>query len=484
MADESLKKKTIAGFIWVFAQRTGSKMVSFLVSIILARILLPEECGILSLVVVFIDLCDVFVESGFGKALIQKKDADDLDFSTVFCFSLFIALSLFGVMLLAAPYIAAFYDMPQLTAITRVMSLRVILGAFNTVQRAEVSRNMQFKKFFYATFSGTVISAAVGIGMACMGFGVWSLVGQYLANSFLETFLLFLQVKWRPRLRFSYARMKPLFSFGVKLLAASMINTLYTNFRSLYVGKLYTATDLAYYSRGKQFPNLLMANVTLSLSHALFPAISSRQEDVNEVKGMTRRAIQISAFVMFPMMVGLAAIAEPLVLFLLTEKWLPCVPFLQILSISYALEHVQTANEQAINARGRSDVILKLNTVKKTVGIALILLFTRISVIAMVLAGVAAAFIGVLLNCYVNKKCLLYGYREQMADILPYVLISTLMFLSVRAVSLLSLPTILELIVMLLAGVGSYIGFAALLRVDGFFYVLNLVKNILHRKKK
>lgn len=483
MADESLKKKTMAGFIWVFAQRIGSKMVSFLVSIALGRILLPEECGILSLVVVFIDLCDVFVESGFGKALIQKKDADDLDFSTVFCFSLFVALSLFGIMQLAAPYIAAFYDMPQLTAITRVMSLRIILGAFNTVQRAEVSRNMQFKKFFYATFSGTMISAAVGIGMACMGFGVWSLVGQYLTNSFLETFLLFLQVKWRPRFRFSYTRMKPLFSFGVKLLAASMLDTLYANFRSLYVGKLYTATDLAYYSRGKQFPNLLMANVTLSLSHALFPAISSCQEDVNAVKGMTRRTIKISAFVMFPMMVGLAAVAEPLVLFLLTEKWLPCVPFLQILSISYALEQVQIADEQAIGARGRSDVILKLNAVKKTVGIALILLFTRISVIAMALAGVAAAFIGVLLNCYVSKKYLFYGYREQLADILPCVLMSALMFLSVRAVALLSLPTILELVVMLLVGVSVYILLSWILRDDSFLYILRIFKKVFFQKK-
>lgn len=484
MAEDSLKKKTLMGLFWAFAERIGAQLVGFVVSIVLARLLMPEEYGVIAIVLVFINLCNVFVDSGFGRALIQKKDADDLDFSSAFYFGLALSIVLYAGLYLAAPWIARWYEMEILSPVIRVMGLRLIVASYNSVQKAKVSREMQFRRFFFSTLGGTLVSAVVGIVVARRGYGVWALVSQELTNVVIDTVILSVTIRWCPRLMFSAARTKVLFRFGWKVLVASLVDTLYEDFRSLYVGKLYSADDLAFYTRGKQFPHLLVDNVNVSISSVLFPAISSQQGDRENVKGMTRRAMKTSSYILSPMMFGLAAVAEPVVLLLLTEKWLPCVPFLQILCINCALTPLQTANIQAIYAVGRSDIVLRLNVLKKGFGFVMVLIFARISVLAMALAGVVTGFVCLLINAYPNKKLLDYGLLEQMKDVVPCWMLSGIMMLLVKAVSLLELPMIPELIVMILVGVVSYVVLSILCRIESFWYILDTLKPALAKLKK
>lgn len=483
MAEDSLKKKTIAGLFWTFSERIGVQLVSFFVQIILARLLLPEEYGVIGIVLVFINLCNVFVESGFGRALIHKKDADDIDYSSVLYICLTTAAVLYCLMYAAAPYIAAFYEMPVVQPILRVMGLRLFVASFNAVQRAKVSKEMQFRSFFLSTLGGLLVSAGIGIGFAYYGFGVWALVAQDLSNITITTLILFITVRWRPRLLFSWERAKGLFRYGWKVLVNSLIETLYEDFRSLYIGKLYNADALAFYTRGRQFPYLIVDNVNSSINSVLFPALSSRQDDREDVVGITRRAMKTSAYVLTPMLFGLAALAEPLVLCLLTEKWLPCVPFLQILSFNAALAPLQTANTQTLYAIGRSDLVMKLNAVKKSFGLIMVIIFARISVLAMAWAGVGTGVFCLIVNTYPNKKLLGYGIVEQIRDVAPCWLLSGAMIVPVLAVRKIGLPLIPELAVMVLVGIVAYVALSIVFRVESFTYILDTIKAMLAKRK-
>ena len=484
MSNDSLRGKTISGLFWTFAERIGAQAVGFVVSIVLARLLMPEEYGIIAIVWVFINICDVFVNSGLGRSLIQKKNADDLDFSSVFWFSMGMSVVLYLGLFAAAPKIADWYDMAVLAPVLRVMGLRLILAAVNTVQKAKVSKEMQFRKFFFSTIGGTMISAVVGIAMAFRGLGVWALVAQELTNVLIDTVILFATFNWYPRLMFSLERMKVLLAYGWKVLVTGLIDTFYENFKSLYVGKLYTASDLAYYTRGRQFPYLLVDNVNSSISSVLFPAISSAQDDTVAVKAMTRRAMKTSSYVLTPMLAGLAAVAEPMILLLLTEKWLFCIPFLQIICITCALIPLQTANIQAINALGRSDISLKLNIIKKSFGFAMVLIFARISVKAMVWAGVANSVFALCVNVFPNRKLINYGLWEQLHDVLPNWLLSLAMIVPVRLVSLLNLPLLLELLLMIVVGAVFYGAMSALLKLESFIYIWKLMKPAILKRIK
>lgn len=484
MAEDSLKKKTISGLFWAFAERVGAQLVNFVVSIVLARMLMPEQYGVIGIVLVFVNLCNVFVDSGFGRALVQKKNADDLDFSSAFYFGLGFSAVLYALLYALAPWIARVYDMPILSPVIRVMGLRLIVAAYNSVQKAKVSREMQFKRFFFSTIGGTLISAVFGIVLAWMGFGVWALVAQELTNVAFDTVILSLTIRWHPKWMFSLERAVALFRYGWKVLVASLVDTLYADFRSLYIGKLYTADDLAFYTRGKQFPYLLSDNVNASISSVLFPAMSSCKDDVEEVKGMTRRAMKTSAYIISPMMFGLAAVAKPLVLLLLTEKWLPCVPFLQILCINCALTPLQSANIQSIYALGRSDIVLRLNVIKKTFGFAMVIVFARISVLAMAWAGVATGLFSLMVNSWPNRKLMGYGIWEQLRDVVPCWLLSGTMALLVQLVSLLGLPLVAELALMVIVGAGSYVALSALFRVESFGYLLKMLGPVLSKLKR
>lgn len=468
----------MSNFLWRLAERFGAQGVAFVVSIVLARLLAPEAYGTIALVTVFTQILNVFIDSGFGNALIQKKDADDLDFSTVFYFNIAICVLLYLGMFLAAPLIAKFYNDASLTPVVRVLSLTLIISGVKNVQQAYVSRTMQFKRFFFATLGGTIGAAVIGIAMACFGFGVWALVAQQIFNATVDTLILWISVKWRPKWMFSWQRLKGLFSFGWKLLASSLLDTVYSDLRQLIIGKMYTKTDLAQYNRGKQLPDLLVNNIDTSINSVLLPAMSQVQDNPERVKNMTRRAMKTSTYVIAPVMMGLAFTAESVIHLILTEKWLPCVPFLRIFCITYMFYPVNTTNLNAIKAMGRSDLFLKLETIKKVIGLIVLLGTMWFGVMAMAYSLLFTSITSQIINSWPNKKLLDYSYPEQIRDILPGILLAVFMGCCVYPVKWIGFSDLLTLFIQVVMGACVYIGGSALLKLEGFRYLWEQLKPV------
>lgn len=475
------KEKVLSNFVWRFAERCGAQVVTFIVSIVLARILTPEDYGKVALITVFTTIMQVFVDSGLGTALIQKKNADDLDFSSVFYFNFGICLVLYMVMFLVAPYIANFYNDVSLTPVVRVISITIVISGVKGIQQSYVSRNMLFKRFFYATLGGTIFSAFLGIGLAYAGLGVWAIVAQQLSNTTIDTLILWTTVKWRPKKMFSWKRLKELLSFGWKLLASSLLDTVYNNLRSLIIGKMYSSTELAHYNQGRQFPNVIVNNINTSIDSVLLPTMSSAQDDKIRVKMMTRRAIKTSTYIMAPLMMGLAFCAEPIVRLVLTDKWVPCVPFLRIFCITYMFYPIHTANLNAIKAMGRSDLFLKLEIVKKAVGLILLIISMWFGVMAMAYSLLIGTVAGMIINSWPNRKLLNYSYVEQMKDIFPSIALAVFMGGSVKTIELLHMSSIKTLLVQVPLGAMIYIGVSAILHLESYEYLLGTVGSIMKK---
>ena len=474
----------MSNFLWRLAERFGAQGVAFVVSIVLARLLAPEAYGTIALVTVFTQILNVFIDSGFGNALIQKKDADDLDFSTVFYFNIAICVLLYLGMFLVAPLIAKFYNDASLTPVVRVLSLTLIISGVKNVQQAYVSRTMQFKRFFFATLGGTIGAAVIGIAMAYFGFGVWALVAQQIFNATVDTLILWITVKWRPKWMFSWQRLKGLFSFGWKLLASSLLDTVYSDLRQLIIGKMYTKTDLAQYNRGKQLPDLLVNNIDTSINSVLLPAMSQVQDNPERVKNMTRRAMKTSTYVIAPVMMGLAFTAESIVHLILTDKWLPCVPFLRIFCITYMFYPVNTTNLNAIKAMGRSDLFLKLETIKKVIGLIVLLGTMWFGVMAMAYSLLFTSITSQIINSWPNKKLLDYSYPEQIRDILPGILLAVFMGCCVYPVKWIGFSDLLTLFIQVVMGACIFIGGSALLKLEGFRYLWEQLKLVWRKNGK
>ena len=474
-------ENVVKGFIWRFAERCGAQLVSFIVSIVLARLLVPEDYGTIALVTVFTVILQVFVDSGLGTALIQKKDADDLDFSSVFYFNFVVCLVLYAGMFMAAPYIAKFYDDISLTPVIRVLSLTIVISGVKGIQQAYVSRNMLFKKFFFSTIGGTIFSAFLGIGMAYVGFGVWALVAQQLSNTMIDTLILWITVKWRPKKMFSWQRLKELLAFGWKLLVSALLDTGYNNLRNLIIGKMYSPTDLAFYNQGDKFPKIIITNINTSIDSVLLPTMSNSQDDRERIKQMTRRAIKTSTYVMAPLMMGLAFCAEPIVSLILTDKWLPCVPFLRIFCITYMFWPVHTSNLNAINAMGRSDWFLKLEIIKKVVGLTILLSTMWFGVMAMAYSLLLGSVLSQIINSWPNKKLLNYGYLEQVRDFAPGILLAVIMGICVYFIGYISLSVIFKLIIQIVSGALIYIAGSAILNLEEFQYLLGMIKSFMKK---
>lgn len=483
MENEDLKIKVAKNFAWQFGEKCITQIVELVVSIVLARILLPEAYGIIALVKVFISIMQVFIDCGLGTALIQKKDADDVDFSTVFCFNLLICSILYLLIFLFAPVIADFYNNSLLTPVIRVLSISLIISGLHNVQQAYVSRNFKFKKFFWASLGGTLASAFVGIFLAVKGYEIWALVGQYLTNLLLDTVILWIIVKWRPKLIFSKTRFKGLFEYGSKMLGSSLLDTVYTNLRKLIVGKKYSSADLAYYEQGEKFPSVIVSNVNSSIGSVLLPAMSKKQEDKAQVKKMTKIAIKTSTYVMAPLMIGLAVVASSVVKLILTDKWLFCVPFLQIFCIEYLFYPIHTANLNAIKAIGRSDVFLKLEIAKKVAGIIVLLIAMQISVMAIAISTILTTCISIVINSYPNKKLINYSLGEQLKDIFSNIYIALIMGVFVWLLSLIPMNYILLLVLQIVAGGIIYVGLSFVCKNESFRFILELLKQRLEEKK-
>ena len=478
------REHVIGNFLWRFCERFGSQLVTLVVSFVLARMLDPEVYGLTSKVAVITSILLVFVDSGMGNALIQKKDPDDLDFSSVFYFNVCFCLVLYGALFLAAPAVSRMYREPDLTPILRVLGLTVVVSGVKNVQQAYVSKTMQFKRFFFASLGGTLPSAVLGITLARLGYGVWALVAQQLSNVTLNTAILWLTVGWRPKRMFSLQRLKGLLSYGWKLLAASLLDTVYLKIYPLIIGIRYTNADLAFYERGNYIPNLVVENINSSIDSVLLPVLSEQQDQRQQVREIARRAIKNSTYIMMPLMAGLAVCATPFVRLLLTEKWLPCVPFLQVFCVVYAFYPMHTANLNAIKAMGRSDVFLRIEIIKKLLEAAVLVFSMRYGVFAMALGLLSSDLISLIINAWPNQRLLGYPLGRQLRDLFPALALSLAMAACVWPVTLLGLPDIVTLLIQVPLGAGVYVLLSRLFHVESFDYVLSAARNLLRRRKE
>ncbi len=470
------KVVVLQGFFWKFAERMGSQIVTFIVSILLARLISPEDYGAIALIMVFITVSNVLVTNGFASALIQKKDADIIDFSSVFYLNIGFGVLIYIILFFSAPAISEFYGIPVLCQTLRVLALVIPIMGMNSVQQSFVSRNMLFRRFFYSTLGGAVFSGIVGVSMAIGGFGIWALVAQYVVNYSANTLILWITLKWRPKLKFSIKRVRSLFSFGWKMLCAGMLDTGYSQLRNLLVGKLYSSADLGYYNRGQQYPQFVVVNINSSISSVLFPMLSKNQDNAYMVKQYTRRAIQVSSYIMWPIMAGLGVCAEPIVRIMLTDKWLPCVPYLQIACFTYGIWPIHTANLEALKAMGRSDLFLKLEIIKKSIGMIVLLATIPFGVMTMAMSAIWVSVISAFVNAWPNRKILNYSYIEQMKDMLPSMCLSAIMIAVVFPLKFVVLNDWLLLFLQAVLGIIVYLLGSILLKIDGFMFVLNIAK--------
>ena len=481
MENNSISKN----FLWKFAERFTAQVVSFVVSLVLARLLLPDDYGVVALVLVFIEIANVFVSTGLGVTLIQKKDADDLDFSSVLYFNFGLSVFLYIILFFTAPVVAQFYEMELLIPVIRVFSIRIIFASINSVQQAYVARKMIFKKFFWATFIGTAISGGVGIYLAYKGFGVWALVVQYLVNTTIDTIVLGIVIRWKPRLAYSWKRIRDLIKFGWKILVEGLANTISGQIRNLIIGKVYSESDLGYYTKAKQFPQLIMNNINASISAVMLPALSNVQDNEERMVHLTRKSVKVSSYILFPMMFGLAAVATNLVTVLLGEKWINCVPYLYIYCFTYLISIGLYSRHEALKAKGRSDVFMIEHIFSRIINLIVLILVFRISVMAIALSGVGGSLLLAVIIMFTSKKYTGYKYKDQILDVAGLVLMSFLMFVPTFLFGYLAnLNPIIELVIQVIIGCCIYVFLSIVFKPEGYIFVKDFGRKLLKRKNK
>ncbi len=475
----------VKSLAWKFFERGGVQVVQFIISIILARLLTPTDYGSVALLVIFTSIASVFVQSGLSSALIQKNDTTETDFSSVaiYCFTL--ATLLYALLFMSAPAIAAFYKMPQLVSILRAMALILFPGALSSIQLAILTKQLLFKTQFYASITTAILSGIVGIYLAYSHYGAWALVFQQLSYQVFLCILLWFLVPWRPKLLFSYTRTKTLLHFGSKLLGATLIDTVYHNLESLILGKKYSAETLAFCNKGKMFPLILINNIDGAIQNVMFSVYSKRQDEISVIKQMLRRTMATSTFLVFPAMLGLACTAKPLILFVLGEKWAPAIPYVQLYCLISMCFPLQTANLQAINAIGRSDVYFKLMLWKRAGGViilalAVLLFNTPFSVIW---ACFFIEILGILINLPANIRLLHYEPKEMLIDILPNLILALLMCIPTYYALHFNLPTWAYLLIQPCIGILCYILLSWLTHNPNLRYIIEKYRFIKSQRR-
>ena len=482
---EDLKKKTISGVMWKGMERILAQLVSAAVTIVLARILLPSDYAVVSVVTIFFTFCNIFISGGLNTALVQKKDSDIIDYSTILITNTVMAAVMYGIMFFCAPWIATVFKKDMLVPVIRVMALIFFVNGYKAVLSAKIMSDLRFRVFFWSTIIGTACSAVVGIVLAKKGFGAWALVAQQMTNSVIDSLVLTFTSRIRFRFIFSFDRFKRLFSFGGKILVASIIDSAYNQVKPMIVGIRFSSEDLAFYNKGKTYPDLISNISNDTLSSSLFPAMTKVQDEKSSMLEMVRKFMQLSSFTVFPLMIGFLALSENFVRIVLNENWLPIVPYLMIFCISNMFKPIQTGNLQAIRALGRSDIILKLEIVKKVsycIIIALFVIFTN-SPVLLAISGILTSLLASFLNTYPNKKLIGYSYRKQFQDLFLNLLCSALMGAGVYFMKFIPINYYLLTVLQVLAGVLLYIGFSLLFHNPNLFYTIRLLKSFFKKKK-
>lgn len=442
----------VSAFLWKMLEKLGTKGIQVIIQIFLARLLLPDDYGMVAILTVFIGLSNVFIQGGFSTALIQKKEAANVDFSTALYTSCGIAALFYILLYWTAPLIADFYKMPLLEKLLRVLAVALFAGAVNSIQYAYISRQLQFRSYSLATISASCLSGLLGVILAYRGFGVWTLVFQQIAANYLAVIFLFLFVKWRPQIVFSINSLKEIFGYGWKILGTGLINSLYSGIYNLVIGKVYSSEMLGLYNRGDQFPNLIVNNVNDTVQSIVLPVLSNVQNEKTVVKRIMKKGLILNMFLVVPMMTGLISAGESVIRVLLTGKWLPAVPYMQLLCLIYMLYPIHTMNIQCMKALGRSDIFLKLEIIKKGIEGSVLLLTVGFGIKAMIIGQIATSLFSIILNIYPISKLIQYGLKEQMMDIAPTLVTSIIMGIWIAGIEGVMQPGVVKLCIQIGTG--------------------------------
>ena len=462
--------------MWSSIDRFTTQGISFVFSMLIARMLLPSDYGVIGMLAVFMAVANCFVDSGFGAALVRKNDRTETDFCTVFYFNIVVACICYALLFLASPYIARFYNLPLLESVTKVWGLNLIISSFAGIQNAQLTIAIDFKSRAKISVITTLFTGVVGLWLAYRGYGVWALVFQTLSSNILRTILLWAIVRWMPKLIFSWKSFKELFSFGSKLLASSLLDTVFNNIYPIVIGKFFSASSLGVYSRADSLAQFPSSNITGVLQSVTFPVLSTIQDDEARLSNAYTRFLRLSAFVVFPLMVGLAAVSDPFIRLVLTDKWEATIPFLQIICFSLMWYPIHAINLNLLQVKGRSDYFLKLEVIKKILGVAILCVTIPLGLTAMCYGRVFSSVVCLGINTYYTKKIIGYGFTQQMRDLMPILIHTLLMGAIVFAVVHL-LPTLwLQLIVGTLAGVVYYLAGAYLMKFDELNELIRLLK--------
>lgn len=475
--EDSERRKILFGFVWKFAERISSQLVSFVISIILARILLPTEYGTVALINVFIVLANVFITNGFSTSLIQNKDAKDIDFTTNMYLSIAVASLLYIIIFFLSPLIAYFFSLPELCTMTRVYALSVFLLSYNGIQNAWISRHLSFKKMFGATLIGNILSGLIGIYLALSDYGAWALVAQYNLNILFNIIVLSFIVPWRPSAQFSLSRGKKMFDFGSKMMVTGLLGTGFNQLRQIIIGKFFSPVDLAFFNRAHQFPSLISNNLDATISQVLFPVLSNHSDNPTEVNSLLQKSIKVSSFLIFGCMVLLAIISYPLIRILLTEKWIACTPYMQIMCIDFMLASVANANSQAIKAMGMGNVVLKNEMMKKPVFVVLLLISIYCGMEALVWSMPIYSIYASYINMLPNKKILGYSIYSQVKDYAPAIALSLFVSLSVIPISYVIDEDLICMVVQIIVYISIYLSVAYILKMEALQMIIRIIRN-------
>jgi O-antigen/teichoic acid export membrane protein len=483
---KNIKQKTINGMAWSVSERISLQVIQIGISIILARLLDPSEFGLIGMLAIFTSIAQSILDSGFGSALIQKKDATQTDSSSIFYFNLFIGILLASIFFFISPLISKFYNQPLLTPITRVLSLNVIISAFSLVQLSLLRKNLHFKNHFIVGIISVIFSGVCGIVAAKVGLGVWSLVIQTLSYSIAQAATLWIINNWRPKWQFSFASLKSMFSFGSKLLVAGVIETIFKNIYQTLIGKSYTASDVGYYSRALTMETAATVTTSMALGQVIFPAFSPYQDDNITLKQVHSKTIKMSMFLHMPLMIGLIAIAEPLFLFLLTAKWANSIPYFQLLCVAGIFYPIQVQNYNLFRIKGRSDFILKFGILKHTlIAIALAVTYKH-GIMALILGQVVVAALSQLIASYEAGKLINYNLSEQVKALIPYTVASIIMGTGIYMLGKLNIESnFLLLVLQISIGILFYFTISKILKspeLSEYISIIKQLKNIRNKK--
>lgn len=474
---DSLKNKAFRGIIWNAIESFSGQGIQFIIMIIMARLLSPSDYGIIGMLAIFLAISNTFINSGFASALMRKSDRTEVDKSTVFLFNIISSLFFYSLLFICAPLISSFYNMPILTPVTRVIGISLILGALTSVQRMQFALKLNFKILAKISICSTLVSGIIGIALAWSGFGVWALVAQQIVALSISSLLQWSFSSWKPTLIFSRSSFKELFSFGSKLLASDLINTVYGNIYSIVIGKIYSASDLGFYSRGRGFSSFFSNSLTGILQRVTFPLLCNLQNNEYKLYQGYRTLIRISTFVIFPLMIGMAAVSEPMVTALIGEKWSFTGVLLVPICLASMWYPMHSLNLNLLQVKGRSDLFLRLEIIKKIFGIVVLIGTVPLGLYWMCWGSLLSSLIALVINTYYTGKLINFGFFKQIKDIASVLILSLVMGVAVwTTLKILILPPVLKLTIGIIEGAFIYIGGAKLFHFTEFNEILSLLK--------